>query len=172
MYTMPNLIYLEKSGFTLVELLITISIMAILSATVFPGFAGFADNQQVQQQTLNVVSDAEIAKNKALAGAYSTGSPPESASWGITFCTGTSNTYTLSGFKPDGSALSSPGTADVKLVTLQGGVIFDCLPASPVIWRFDRLTGRPVANGGSVKISKGSRTRTITLNASGSIEIQ
>lgn len=142
--------------------------MAVLSAMVFPSFAGFANNQQVQQQTLNVVSDVELAKNKALAGAYTTDTTPKSANWGITFCPGGSthnSKYTLTAF--DASPL---GSSDVKNVDLQGDVLFGC--AAAVTWKFERLTGKPLAGSGtSVTVSKGTILRTITLNASGSITI-
>jgi len=169
---MPNSFYSNSLGFTLIELLITISIMAILSAMVFPGFAGFADNQQVQQQTLNVVSDAEISKNKALAGAYSTGSTTKSAYWGIIFCSNSNNDeYTLTAFDDTGSHLTGISTSDTKLVKLQGGVSFNC-GTTEKSWVFERLTGAPFLDEGDVKISKGTRARTILLEPSGAISIQ
>lgn len=182
---MPTL-HLKKSAFTLIELLITMSILAIMSAMVFPGLNNFAENQRVQQQTLNVVSDIELVKNKALAGAYTTGSTPTAANWAIGFClnseTGRSDdrsAYILFPTNTDGSdfGAGSPAVGGSDIVTrkFDGGVqIANCTCSLAVpIWSFKRLTGaiQNTTTTCDVTLASGSISRTISVNAEGRVNI-
>lgn len=174
---MPTL-HLKKPAFTLIELLITMSILAIMSAMVFPGLNNFAENQQVQQQTLNVVSDIELTKNKALAGAYTTGSTPKPASWGIIFCSNSDSTsYRLRAYDTSGAISFGPNdlsSADIADKELEGGVIFSCA-GSPTQLTFERLSGSPLPSAlpGPITISNSSGTiqRVISFSSQGRINI-
>ena len=153
---------INQSGFTLVELLITISILVIISAITIPSFGNFSDNSVLQQQALNVTNDIELVKNKALSGAYAN-NVGDSANWGIIFCPGGSlnNTqYTLNAFNNTTSAWES------VTKTLTNDVTFNC--SAQTNWVFERLTGLPVlpAADDSMTMQKAgfSGTKTILID--------
>jgi len=84
-----------SKGFTLLELLISISIIAIISAGVIPTFSGYIKNQNLKQAQEQLKSDLRSVQNRALTGALSDqflGSN-RAAYWGIMF-TGNSGSYT------------------------------------------------------------------------------
>ena len=80
-----------RAGFTLVELLITITIIAIATAAIIPSFSSFIRNQNVKQAQEQLKSDLRNVQNKALTGALSDatiGTNPV-LYWGIRFTAGT-----------------------------------------------------------------------------------
>ena len=53
-------------GFTLIELMITIAIAAILLTIVVPGFAGLVSSNRITTQTNELVTDLMVAKSAAV----------------------------------------------------------------------------------------------------------
>lgn len=67
MSEVSNTVTMERdSGFTLVELLITIVVLTILLATGVPAFKDFIKNNRVTAQTNNLVSAIQLARSEAL----------------------------------------------------------------------------------------------------------
>jgi prepilin-type N-terminal cleavage/methylation domain-containing protein len=58
-------------GFTLVELLLTVTIIALISAATIPSFVGYIKNQGVRQAQESLKSDLRSSQNKSLTGASS-----------------------------------------------------------------------------------------------------
>ena len=91
----PNLPRVFKDGgFTLVELLISITIIVIITVATVPSFAGYIKNQGLKQAQEQLKSDLRNVQNKALAGALSdtlvNGDPV--AYWAVRF-SAASNSY-------------------------------------------------------------------------------
>ncbi|KKS31803.1 hypothetical protein A2380_01810 [candidate division WWE3 bacterium RIFOXYB1_FULL_43_24] len=55
-------------GFTLVELMIVVSILAIVSGIVIPSFSSYTRNQTLKQAQENLKSDLRSLQNRALTG--------------------------------------------------------------------------------------------------------
>ncbi len=85
-----------SKGFTLIEILISVSILAILSAGIVPSFSGYIKNQNLKQAQEQLKSDLRSVQNRALTGSLSDlelGTPTKRvAYWGVRF-TNNSNIY-------------------------------------------------------------------------------
>lgn len=86
-----------NKGFTLVELMIVVGILAIVSGIMIPSFSTYTRNQTLKQAQENLKSDLRSAQNKALTGTGSdtliNGNPV--LYWAIYFtdATGSDTTY-------------------------------------------------------------------------------
>lgn len=78
-----------NAGFTLLELMITVSIIGILSAGMIPAFSKYIRNQNLKQAQEQLKSDLRSTQNKALTGALS---DQGYSYWGMMFTKG-SNIY-------------------------------------------------------------------------------
>lgn len=87
----------RTNAFTLIELMIVISIITIVSGVSIPAFSRYIRKQNLKQAYEQIKSDFRTVQNKALTGALSdqkVGSPPlDMEFWGISF-TEDSPTYT------------------------------------------------------------------------------
>ena len=176
---------MNSAGFTLIELMITVSILAIITAITVPSFGNFADNSHVQQAILNVTTDIELVKSKSLGGAYPSGGPCNTtpkvagcrATWGIEFCPGGDTTrYTLKAYNINGTVFGGGelelSTSDTVTKTLPTNISFSSTGCSTSgRWVFSRITGLPLfPNSGTDSVTlvdtSGNLSRTITINAS------
>ena len=76
-----------SKGFTLLELLISISIIGIIAGGIIPSFSGYIKNQNLQQAQEQFKSELRTVQNKALTGSLSdlqiSGSYAQY--WGVSF---------------------------------------------------------------------------------------
>jgi prepilin-type N-terminal cleavage/methylation domain-containing protein len=86
-----------SNGFTLVEIIVVVSIIAIISGGIVPSFFRYIDNQNLKQAKEQLRSDLRTIQNRALTGALSDymfdmgfeGGPDEPAKyWGVYFQNG------------------------------------------------------------------------------------
>ena len=88
----------EPKAFTLIELMIVVTIITIVSGASIPAFSKYIRNQNLKQAREQLKSDFRNIQNKALTGALSDqqiGSPPQKMEfWGISF-TANSPNYTF-----------------------------------------------------------------------------
>ncbi len=123
-----------NKAFTLIELLIVISIIGVLTATTMPSLLGFTNVKGLEREAVYILSDINLARNKALSNAFDDGgtllnTADDSTHWGVRFlCDASKNTYELgyyhgaSGwvakqtkkFHPDFSFECSSGNIDLK----------------------------------------------------------
>lgn len=61
----------QNKGFTLVEILLVVSIIAVLSGFLIPGFSNYTESQSIKQGLEILKSDLRTAQNKALTGVES-----------------------------------------------------------------------------------------------------
>jgi|GEM_PF-5490419 len=131
-----------KKAFTLIEILLVVSIIAILSASVVPNVGKYADINTLSQTAQNISTNVELVKFKALSGAYSNGNR---ANWGVTFCPGgDTSKYKMYALVDDGNG----GVIEegVREIDLDNNVTFDssCVNlGNGIVVIFDRLTSRP-----------------------------
>jgi len=92
----------RQSGFTLLELMVVIAVLAILSAVAAPSIATFISTQRLRNAAFDLVSDLLLARNEALNRQTDVVISPSSASggewsdgWTITSASGTTVTSRL-----------------------------------------------------------------------------
>jgi len=56
----------KHSGFTIIELLVTMAIFGILAAIAFPQMTGFSDNNRLVNQVNNLSSNLQYARSEAI----------------------------------------------------------------------------------------------------------
>lgn len=88
----------HRDGFTLIELMVVVGILALVSGIMIPSFSNYTRNQSLKQAQENFKSDLRSIQNRALTGTGSDktfGSPPNPALyWAISYTAGGSS-YTV-----------------------------------------------------------------------------
>ena len=90
-----------SNGFTLVEIIIVVSIIAIISGGIVPSFFRYIDNQNLKQAKEQLKSDLRTIQNRALTGALSdyvfdTGEEKEPVGYWAVYFQDNSGTYSVS----------------------------------------------------------------------------
>ena len=107
----------EPKAFTLIELMIVVTIITIVSGAFIPAFSKYIRNQNLKQAREQLKSDFRNIQNKALTGALSDqqiGSPPQKMEfWGISFTANLPNyTFFISPTDVNCENISNQGTAN------------------------------------------------------------
>jgi prepilin-type N-terminal cleavage/methylation domain-containing protein len=148
----------SKSGFTAVELLVVLGIMALIAMIFLSTFISFRKNQALISDTDTVIEVLRQARNQTLTS-------KNSSVYGVHFGTGTitiftGSTYTSGAAGNQDFLLNSEDT--ILTVSLTGG-------GRDVV--FDRLTGESSQSGTIVVSSQNiSQSRTVTVYKTGLIE--
>ncbi len=106
----------RELGFTMIELLVAIVVLAILAAIAIPGFSRWLPNYRLKSATRDIYSNMQLAK---------LGTVRANANWAIVFDTGANSYFVCSDRGPDDSW---PTTADntiektVNLTDYESGV--------------------------------------------------
>lgn len=160
-------------GVSIVELLLVISIIAILTISVLPTISSFNKDQNLSQATENISSEIKTIRDKAVSGAVD--SPDTTAKrvwWGFN-CAGTN--YQLGQADNNSSMLpASFVSVQSKEVSSQTGITISC---STNPFYFKRLTGELYSSTGIVNdfitISvSGTSTKTIKVYRTGKIVVE
>lgn len=93
----------KSKSFTLIEILIVVTIISVLATTTLATFYGYANVRSTDREVAYIVSDINLARNKALSNAYDDNGTPamtdDSAYWGVKFnCTSPEYSYELGYF--------------------------------------------------------------------------
>lgn len=103
----------HNRGFTLVELLIAITIMLIMAGAMIPSFSGYLKSQTLKQSQEKLKSDIRSIQNKALTGALYDktvdvgGTARQVTHWGIRFNNGSSTYNYFIGYATTGAQLTN-----------------------------------------------------------------
>jgi len=151
--------YSKTRGFTVVELIITMAILAILVLIAIPSFQRIAINGNLKTAARDVIADFNALRENAMANNTQCARPATGECFDLTFDLG-NNRYTVnpaSGL-PNGGKSPANIASDIHL-TAGTAVTF--------------LTRGTLSQGGSVSLanSRGS-TATITYNLSGRTYVQ
>ena len=148
--------YVKKKGFTALELLMVVAIMALLAAIIISPFAAFRNSK-----VLDTASEQSLALLSEARG--NTLSAKDGYQYGVHFEASQIVLYrgaTYSGVDVNNKAVVLDGALEVSSIALAGG-------GSDVL--FEKLTGKTL-KGGTVVIrvkSDTSKTRTITITGTG-----
>jgi len=160
----------NESGFTLVELLITIVVASILLAFAVPAFNSFVQNNRIASQANELISAMAIARSEAIKRKVS-----------ITVCNSSDSATCSGGWNQGWLAFidtDNDGTVDTGETILRvwggfsGGSTITTVPAGVSTVLFDRLGGANNTVVFQLRIPncRGDKARNITLRTTGSIE--
>ncbi len=148
------------SGFTFLEIMIVIAIMALLSVIVLRTLIDFKKNQALEKDTETIVQILNQAHNQTL-------SSKNSSVYGVHISTGTITLFTgriYSAGASDNENFNLSSTDTILTISLTGG-------GSDVI--FERLSGETLDDGTIVVSSPGlSKTKTVTIYKTGLVRSQ
>ena len=169
-----------SKGFTLLELLVSVSIIGIIAGGIIPSFSGYIKNQNLQQAQEQFKSELRTIQNKALTGSLSDtligGSYAEY--WGLRFLpsdSGSSIEYFISVTNSDCPAGVIPSTHNPGSFSISNNILYynapDCIFFN--IKNGDITTLVP-ANATSVNLNfqnkkDGDSGKNVNFNASGLI---
>jgi type IV fimbrial biogenesis protein FimT len=147
---------LFKKGFTLVEMLVVLAIIAILLLIAIPQFNKFRQAEVLNAASRDVLSSLEKARSNTLSSVNSSEYGVHFQSDQVIIFKGL--TYSVGAVTNESISISEP--ASITNVTL-GGV-----SGSTGNVYFNRLYGAPSTTG-TVTISTSSLSKTITISATG-----
>ena len=141
----------RANGFTVAELVVTVSLLAIVSAIAYPNFQGMAANSNIKTAARDLVADFNALRARAMA---------ESAPLSVTFDLAT-NRYSFPGL----GAGKSPADISRDIVITQavfgGGTTVNFM-----------TRGALSPPGTVILTNRRGSTATITCNLSGRIHVQ
>lgn len=121
----------DEQAFTLIELMVVITIITIISGSFIPAFSKYIRNQNLKQAREQLKSDFRNVQNKALTGSLSDqviGSPSQPMKfWGISFTSDSSTyTYFISSTNVNCEVIQTQGTSDFSndIVVKSSGCVF------------------------------------------------
>jgi len=146
----------DKRGFTLVEVMIVIAVMAIMSAIAFPNFRTFLGQRRLNGATRQVQSDLLATRMKAVS---------ETKDIRILFLDSYSYTifydYNNNGAVDSGEAIQ---TKDIR------PAYYD-VTITPVSSYAPLFYARGTSNNGSITFTGSTGTKTITIDTVGRVRI-
>lgn len=157
--------YLPKHAFTMIELLVVVSIMTILTGAMIPSFTTYIRDQNIKQALEQVKSDLRTIQNNALTDSLPSGIPLTSPLyWGVFFDADTPNYYY---FVSSQNNSCDPGDVDInqdRKFTLPKAVV----PVSDYCLFFDFANGN--VNGGNyIALTDTKGTSCLKINTVGLI---
>jgi len=117
----------QKNAFTLVELLISVSIILILSGVLIPSFSGYLNNQNILQGAEQLKSDLRTLQNKALTRV---GAEIGAKYWGLKIASDNANNYYFFYSTGNSQTECNSGSTSTAGVKLPGDVIIRNGPGS------------------------------------------
>ena len=158
----------NNSGFSLLELLVTTTILAVLTAVTLPYFHTFTANQELVQAAEQVITDLRTVQNRALSAIDRSVSGTSYYWWGIDFVVGGDATvYTLAQSSNEITPLG--GSVVRRTKTLPNGFEFT---TDESVW-FKMVNGETDHSGPltiTICSTGGSSCRNITISDVGLIE--
>ncbi|MFZ4631691.1 MAG: pilus assembly FimT family protein [Patescibacteria group bacterium] len=151
-----NLFFKKKSGFTLLELMLVMSILVIIALASREVYNGFALGKNIDNISKTIVFDLRGARSNAMNG-------QEDSNWGVHFVNSTSDYYEIFTSPTVYGAFSS----SVRTTVYLGSGISFSLPSEgnnqDII--FAKLSG--TSTTANINIISTSNQKTISVNSEG-----
>jgi len=153
-----------RKGYTLIEILVTLTIIGLLFSFGFAGFRDFSRRQEVVGAGRKVIGDLRLAQQKSLSGEKPSG------------CTGSLSTYDFK--RVDASsyqivAVCSGGSVIDKTQNLPSGLSISSFSPNPISFKIlGRGTNVPVGTNTAITLTQTgtANTTAITINSGGEIK--
>ena len=148
-----------KKGFTLVELLIAISILVMLLGVGLASFNSFNRRERLKQTALTLKSTLRLAQTKAIS--------VEKPTSGCTSFVGMRKHFTANSYSMEHECSPEGAVGATDTVTLSGGIAFSPVPAD-----FTFMTQTNTINisaATSITIINGTESYIITVSPNGSV---
>jgi len=148
-----------KKGFTLVELLIAMSILVTLLGAGLASFNSFNRRERLKQTALTLKSTLRLAQTKAIS--------VEKPTSGCTDFVGMRIRFTVNSYSMEHECSPEGIVGDADTITFSGGIVF-----SPVPSDFTFMTQTNTINidsPASLTIINGSETYNLTVSPNGSV---
>jgi prepilin-type N-terminal cleavage/methylation domain-containing protein len=142
----------DQRGFSLVEMLLSVSIITLLGGLSLPLYAGFVNRNDLDLTAQNLASAMRRAQSFARAAKNDSG-------WGVEVTTGA-----IVIFK--GTSYAGRDTAFDETTVMPD----DITPSGMTAITFAELTATPSTNGTATLTSNTNSIRTVTINAKGMVE--
>jgi len=120
---------IRDSGFTLIEIIVAIGVLAIVGSTLFIGFSRATESTDLKTSAFKAVDALQFARTRTIASLAS-------SQYGVHFVLFRGATYNAS--DPDNIVYALSSRVEIADITLTGG-------GSDVV--FDRITGKTAQNG-------------------------
>ncbi len=164
----------HRNGFTLIELMVVVGILALISGIMIPSFSNYTRNQSLKQAQENFKSDLRSIQNRALTGTgsdktYGTTPPLPALYWAISYTAG-AGSYSV--YLTHRNDCSTP-VIESQTFNLPSNITFN----SSGCLLFSLEDGSVYTTGGgsintvniSLKHSASSTLKTVTVNRPGLI---
>lgn len=142
----------QSQGFSLIELLLVITIIALLGTAILPVGSSFLIRNHLKNKTNEVVSSLRLAQINTLAG-------KENSQWGLYI---SANKIIM--FK--GSSYAVPGTSFDQSYDIPASIT---ITQTEIV--FDKLTGNPNTTA-NIAISSNLDSHTVSVNEVGVVDVQ
>jgi len=153
---------LKRDGFTLVELLITITLIVALVGFSIPSFTNFTRGQNLRQAVKQLKTDLRSAQNKAVNGVDRS----NKEGWGVSFVVG-QDYYSLCSYDESAGTCSNVENSP----NMPEGVAITAATNSFVA--FKMITGEVVNPSTLVTVGySGGEVKSILIDSAGNIEEQ
>ncbi len=154
----------KNAGFTLIEMIIVIAIMAIISAIAVPNYITHRNNQKVTQAARQIYSALQSAKMTAIRN---------NTSINVLFSTGAGSSGTYQVFEDlDDNNTFNAGDEDIASGQMPAGVNMQtaAFAGAANSTRFTPM-GLTTGENGTVTVTNSSRTARIIVNSVGGIRV-
>ena len=158
----------RQSGFTLIELMVTIAIVAILAALALPSFQQSIRSNRVTTTANEVMASLSLARTEAVKGVGTAGVCPSSSGTACTSTTDWSGGWVV--WRTDRTSGSAVQTV-VRYIQQKSGTVVTG-PSAGVSFS---VQGRPLDGAGQVAVSpEGGSTpvRCVLLNVAGQSRVR
>ncbi len=150
-------------GFTLLEVIVAVSIALVITGFVIANYNNYNDRQQLRQAALTLKNNLRFAQNKSASGEKPKNSPCEQLiGWRVTFAAAS---YSMQAHCTDGLA---QGDGDVTTFSLPNDVSFSPVP-QPITFR---VLARGTTNSSAVDIITTNQSYRYRISVSPGGDIQ
>jgi len=145
-----------SKGFTLIEMIIAVTIMMLLLAGTIAGYSSYNDKQKLKQTGLTLKSNLRMARTNAMSGKKPVTCLTGDSLMGYTMSF-TDSTYTVTP-----TCSSGPVPADASVVALPDGINFSPVPSNFI---YKPLTQGVSGSPTSVILTDGTNSLTLTIDS-------
>jgi len=163
---------MKERGFTLVELLVTTSIILLFAAIIFPNFNLGEKNLALERSAVKLAQDLGRAREMAMSVREFTGAPPTfKGAYGIKFAVNSFDYILFADLNDD--QIFNSGEA-VETISLEKNIeISALLPFSPLMVIFTPPDPAiNISETAVITLANGSRTKNIKVNKAGLINVE